>query len=75
MLKPALALVSMKMTWRSLDLASPSSIDTCLHGSSYDRPLPRLRAQPQTTGQQHAAVVRRYEDKHQPSSRRQEAAA
>ena len=31
MLKPAFALVSMNMTLNSRALASPSSIDTCLH--------------------------------------------
>jgi hypothetical protein len=31
MLNPALELVSMNMTPNSLALASPSSIDTCLH--------------------------------------------
>ena len=36
MLKPALALVSMNMTLNSRALASPSSIDTCLHATHSD---------------------------------------
>jgi hypothetical protein len=39
MLKPALALVSMKITPRSRDFESPSSIDTCLRYEKRIRPL------------------------------------
>ena len=39
MLKPALALVSMKITPRSRDFESPSSIDTCLRHQKRTRPL------------------------------------
>ncbi len=37
MLKPAFALVSMKMTFKSLDLPSPSSMDTCLQPDASKR--------------------------------------
>jgi hypothetical protein len=39
MLKPALALVSMKITPKSRDFESPSSIDTCLRYQKRTRPL------------------------------------